>query len=75
VDVEEAQRCQPQDDGVRTVLQPGEQHRLVFANVFRTKLIGRAPKVPAEVRHTMKVGADGRIGEVATAQLLEHELT
>jgi hypothetical protein len=75
VNVEEAQRRQPQNDGVRTVLQPGEQHRLILANVFGTKLIGRAPEVPAEVGHTVKVGADGRIGEVATPQLLKHELT
>jgi hypothetical protein len=75
VDVEEAQRCQPQDDGVRTVLQPGEQHRLVFANVFRTKLIGRAPEVPAEMRNAVQVCLDGCIGEVAMTQLLKHELT
>ena len=50
VDVEEAQRRQPQDDGVRAELQLGEQHRLILANVLRAKLIGRTTKVPAEVR-------------------------
>jgi hypothetical protein len=45
------------------------------ANVIGAKLIGRAPEVPDEVRHTVKVGADGGIGEVATAPFLKHELT
>ena len=39
------------------------------------KLIGRTAEVPAEVRHTVKIRADGCIGEVATLQLLQHELT
>ena len=50
VNVEEAQRRQPQDDGVRTELQLGEEHRLILANVLRAKLIGRTAEVPAEVR-------------------------
>jgi hypothetical protein len=75
VNIEEAQRRQPQDDGVGTVLQLGEQHRLVLANVFRAKLIGRAPEVPAEMRNTVQVCADGCIGEVAATQLFKHELT
>jgi hypothetical protein len=45
------------------------------AAVFRTKLIGRAPEVSAEVRHTVQVCADGCSGEVAALQLLKHELT
>jgi hypothetical protein len=73
--IEEAQRSQPQDNGVGTVLQLGEQHRLILANVFGTKLIGWAPKVAAEVTYSVKVGTDGCIGEVATPQLLKHELT
>jgi hypothetical protein len=32
-------------------------------------------KVAAEVLDTEQVSADGRIGEVATPQLLKHELT
>ena len=44
VNAEETQRRQPQDDGVRTELQLGEQHRLVLANVLRAKLIGRTRK-------------------------------
>src|SRR5487761_1299761 len=75
VDIEEAQSRQPQDDGVGTVLQLGEQHRLILANVFRTKLIGWAPEMLAEVRHTVKIRADGCIGEVAALQLFKHELT
>ena len=75
MNVEEAQRRQPQDDGVRAELQLGEQHRLILANVFRAKLIGRAPEVPAEVLNTVQVGADGCSGEVAAVQLLKHELT
>src|SRR5277367_6084061 len=75
VDIEEPQRRQPQDDGVRTVLQLGEQHRLILANVFRTKLIGRTAEVPAEVRNAVKVSADGCGSEVASLQLLKHELT
>jgi hypothetical protein len=75
MDIEEVQRSQPQDDGVRTVLQLGEQHRLLLANVVRAKLIKRAPEVPTEMGNTVKVRADGSIGEVATAQLLKHQLT
>jgi hypothetical protein len=75
VNVEEPQRRQPQDDGVRTELQLGEQHRLVLANVLRAKLIGPAAEVPAEVLHPVEVRADGCIGEVAASQLLKHELT
>jgi len=52
VNVEEAQRGQPQGDGVRAGLQLGEKHRLILANVFRARLIGLAKKIPNEVRHT-----------------------
>src|ERR1700677_802499 len=45
VNIEEAQRRQPQDDGVGTVLQLGEEHRLILANVLRTELIGWATTV------------------------------
>src|SRR5271170_2226543 len=75
VNIEEPQRRQTKGDGVRTVLQLGEEHRLILANVLWAKLIGRAPEVPAEVRHTVQVCADGCIGEVAAPQLLKHELT
>ncbi len=75
VNVEEPQRRQPQDDGVRTELQLGEQHRLVLANVLRAKLIGRTAKVPAEVLNTVQVCTDGGSGEVAAMQFLKHELT
>jgi hypothetical protein len=75
VNVEETQRRQPQGNGVRTELQLGEQHRLILANVLGAKLIGRTTKVPAEVRNTVQVGADGCFGEVAALQLLKHELT
>src|SRR5664279_5739780 len=66
VNIEEPKRRQPHNYGVRTVLQLGEEHRLVLANVLRAELIGWSPEVPAEVRHTVHVGADGRRGEVAT---------
>ena len=46
-----------------------------LANVFWAELIGRAPEVTAEVRHTVHVGTDGGSGEVAAMQLLKHELT
>jgi hypothetical protein len=75
VNVEETQGCQAQGYGVQAVLQLGEEHGLILANVFRTKLIGRAPEVSAEVRHTVQVCADGCSGEVAALQLLKHELT
>jgi hypothetical protein len=52
-----------------------EQHRRILANVFRTKLIGRTAKEPAEVRNAVQVGADGCDSEVASLQLLKHELT
>jgi hypothetical protein len=38
-------------------------------------LIGPTIKVSAEVLDTVQVSADGGIGEVATPQLLKHELT
>jgi hypothetical protein len=60
---------------VRTELQLGEQHRLVLADVLRTKPIGTPTKVPAEMLHTMDVGTDRSLGEVAATQLLNHELT
>jgi hypothetical protein len=75
MNVEETQRRQTQDYGVRTVLQLGEQHRLILANVLRAKLIGRPAKVLAEVCNTVQVAADGCRGEVAALQLLKHELT
>ena len=75
VNIEEPKRRQPHNYGVRTVLQLGEEPRLVLANVLWAELIGRAPEVPAEVRHTVHVGADGCFGEVAAMQLLKHELT
>jgi hypothetical protein len=53
----------------------GEQSRLILAYVLRTKLIGPAPEILAEVLNTVQVCADGGIGEVATMQLLKHELT
>jgi hypothetical protein len=75
VNVEETQSCKPQDYSVRAELQLGEEHRLVLANIFRAKLIGRTMEVPAEVRNTVQVGADSCGGEVAAMQLLKHELT
>src|SRR5208283_5173102 len=75
VNIEEAQRSQPQDHSVGAELQLGEEHRLVLANVLRAKLIGPAAEVPAEVLHPVEVRADGCIGEVAASQLLKHELT
>src|SRR5664280_2513510 len=75
VNIEEAQRSQPQDHSVGTELQLGEEHRLILANVLRAKLIGPAAEVPAEVLHPVEVRADGCIGEVAASQLLKHDLT
>jgi len=75
VNIEETQSRQPQGHGVRTVLQLGEEHRLIFTNVFRAKLIGWTAEVPAEVGHTVYVCANGCGGEVAALQLLKHELT
>src|SRR5271166_2095864 len=75
VDIEEAQRSQPQDHGVGAELQLSEEHRLILANVLRAKLIGPAAEVPAEVLHPVEVRADGCIGEVAASQLLQHALT
>src|ERR1019366_3641083 len=75
MDVEEAQRSQSQDDGVRAELELGEQSGLVLAYILRTKLIGPAMEVSAEVLNAVQVSADGRVGEVAATQLLNHELT
>ena len=75
VNVEETQRREPKSYRVRAELQLGEEHRLILANVFRTKLIGWTAEVPAEVCDAMKVSADGCGGEVAALQLLKHELT
>jgi hypothetical protein len=75
VNVEETQRRQPQDDRVRAELELGEQSSLILAYLLRAKLIGPTMKVPTEVLDPVKVSADGGIGEVATPQLLKHELT
>jgi hypothetical protein len=72
---EEAERRKPQDCGVRTELQPGEQHRSALANVYRATPIGRAPEVAAEVGNTVQVCSDGCIGELAAAQLFKQEPT
>src|SRR3954451_18363630 len=45
------------------------------AAVFRAQLIRAAMKIPAEMLHTMNVGADRGLSEVAAPQLLNHELT
>ena len=74
LDIEEAQRRQPQCYRVGAVLQFAEQHRLVMADVLGAKLVGTAMEVPAEMLHAMNVGADGGLGEVAALQLLNHEL-
>jgi hypothetical protein len=55
VNVEEAQRRQPQDDRVRVELELGEQSCLILAYVLRTKLIGPAPEISAEVLNTVQV--------------------
>ncbi len=44
VNIEEAQRRQPQDDRVRAELELGEQSCLILAYVLRAKLIGPAPE-------------------------------
>ena len=74
MDIEEAQRRQPQDDCFGAVLQLAEQHRLVPPDVLGTQPIGAAMEVLAEVFHTVDVGTDGGRGEVAALQLLSHEL-
>jgi hypothetical protein len=56
-------------------LQLREQDRLVLADVFGPELIGTAMEVPAEMLDSVNVGADRGLGEVATLQLLNHELT
>ena len=58
MNIEEPQRREPQGYGVRTVLQLGEEHRLILANLLWAKLIGRTTEVPAEMRNTVKVSAD-----------------
>src|SRR5260370_40304995 len=74
VDIEEPQRRQPHNYSVRTVLQLGEQHRLVLANVLRTKLLRWTPEVLAEMRHAEPFSRERCLVEVAAVQLLEHEL-
>jgi hypothetical protein len=75
VNIEEPQSRQSQGDGVRAEPELGEQDCLIFANIPWAELIGPAMKVSAEVLNTVQVSADGGIGEVATPQLLKHELT
>jgi tetratricopeptide (TPR) repeat protein len=55
VNIEEAQRSQPQDHSVGAELQLGEEHRLILANVLRAKLVGWTMKISAEVLNPMKV--------------------
>jgi hypothetical protein len=43
--------------------------------VLRAKLIRTATEIPAEVLHSVDVGADGGLGEVAALQLLNQKLT
>jgi hypothetical protein len=41
-------------DGARIQLPPGEQIRLVSADLFRSELIRRAMKVPGEAFHNLR---------------------
>src|SRR6478672_3833899 len=75
LDIEEPESSQTLNDGVRVELQLAEQHRLILADMLRTELIRTSMKVSAEVLDSMDIGTD-RVGrEVATLQLLNHELT
>jgi hypothetical protein len=74
VNIEEAQRSQPQDHSVGTELQLGEEHRLIATNVFGAKLVGWAMKISAEVLNPMKVRANRCLGEVTAPQLFKHDL-
>src|SRR5215469_10341062 len=75
LDVEEPQRAQALNDRVRTELQLGKQHRLVLADVLRTKTVGAPTEVLAEVLYSVDLGANRGLGEVATPPLLNHDLT
>ena len=46
-----------------------------YLRMLGPKLIGTAMEVPAEVLDSVNVGADRGLGEVATLQLLNHEMT
>ncbi len=70
----EDQRAQMLDNRVGAEFQLGEEHRLVLANVHRTKLIRRPAEVPAEVYDSVDVRADRGLDNVAVPQLLDHEL-
>jgi hypothetical protein len=75
LDVEQPPCAKALNDLVRAELQFGKQHRLVLANVLRTKTVGAPTEVFAEVLYSLDVGANRGLGEVAAAQLLNHELT
>src|SRR6266851_2385475 len=75
LNVEEAQSCQPLRDGVRRQL-PGTEHGcLILPDMLRTEPVGWTMEVPGEEFDGADVTADGRLGVVATLQLLKHDLT
>jgi hypothetical protein len=43
--------------------------------MLRAKPVGASMKILAEMLHAVNVGADRGLSEVATLQLLNHELT
>ena len=53
---------------------PDLRRGLILADVLRTKLVGTAMKVLAEVLDSVNIRTDRGLGEVATLQLLNHEL-
>ena len=59
LDVEETQGGKPSDHRVGTVLQLGEQHRLILANMLRSQPVGAAMKELTEVLDAVDVGPNG----------------
>ena len=53
---------------------PDLRRGLILADVLRTKLVGTAMKALAEVLDSVNIRTDRGLGEVATLQLLNHEL-
>src|ERR1019366_10457192 len=70
--VEEPQRRESLRHGGRGKLSLAEQIRLVLADVLRSELIRRAPKVPRKILDRLDVAVDGSLSVITTLEFFEH---
>src|SRR5204863_2938758 len=70
--VEEPQRREPLCHGGRSELSLAEQICLVLADVLRSQLIRRAPKVTRKILDRLDVAVYGSLSVITTLEFFEH---